>query len=140
MGTLTRLRKEKRKLTATCRTSKRWFAGVGCLAGPPINQHEKSGEMGMRVNRFALAISLCAGLAMFAGLAHAGTPSDLLQGSFSIVSSQEPNVDTCTVSAINGTFSVTGDSVGNDGGTAVSVHYNTIQPTSVSRKTTTASI
>ena len=96
----------------------------------------------MRVNRLALAISLCAGLAMFAGRAHAGgISSDLISGSFNIVSSQEPNTHTvCAVTADDSTFDVFGSAAGNDGTQAVVVSYDTPQPTSASRKTQTARI
>ncbi len=93
----------------------------------------------MRVNRFALAISLCAGLAMFGGRAHAGiggATSDLIDGDFSIISSQEPNTQTeCLVGAEGSDFFVEGSATGMDGAVVVVVSYFTPQPTSVTRKT-----
>ena len=94
----------------------------------------------MRVNRFVLAIGLCAGLGMSAGLAHAGTPSDLLDGGFDIISSQEPNTNGCTLVAASTTFFVQGGVDGQDGKDTITIQYFTPQPTSVSRKTQTAKV
>jgi hypothetical protein len=94
----------------------------------------------MHVHRFAIAIGLCAGIAVLAGRAQ-GATTDLIDGSFNIVSSQEPNTQTlCVVSAEGDTFEVSGTAAGNDGMQAVVVSYDTPQPTSVSRKNQTASI
>ena len=67
----------------------------------------------MRVNRFALAISLCAGLAMFAGRAHAGiggATSTLIDGEFGIISEHraEHAEPSCVVAADGSDFFVEG--------------------------------
>ena len=92
----------------------------------------------MRVNRFALAMTATL---MFAGAAHAGTPSDLLQSSFFYA--QDPNneaANSCEINVGSDNFNVNGEVQGQNGKQLVRVLYSTEQPTSVSRSTNKASI
>jgi hypothetical protein len=103
----------------------------------------KSGEMTMRINRIALAMTLCAA-AFLAGRAHAGgVVSDLLEGDFEIDGSDDddPGNNLCEVFAIGNEFETSGTISGSGtAGQAVSVDYITPTPTSASRSPNKVSV
>jgi len=88
----------------------------------------------MRVNRIALAIAMCAGVALFAARAQAGTTSDLAEGFYDIA--DDPNnaaLNNCFVGSDFGFFETGGTVTGaGTGGQAISIDYDTPQPTNVS--------
>ena len=96
----------------------------------------------MRVNRFALAVTVCAGLALLAGRVQAGGgfTSDLIEGTWFINNDpNDPNANNCFVSlgAFEGTTFETGGIVQGlgTGSEVVTVRYDALQPTSASRNT-----
>ena len=95
----------------------------------------------MRVNRFTLAITVCAGLALLAGRAHAGFSTPFVDTTFFIANdANDPNANFCEVGANGPNFGVNGTVAGTAQAVAVSVDYFTFQPTSASRSSNKVSV
>ena len=98
----------------------------------------------MRVNRIALVIAMCGGLALFAGRAHAGFSTPLADGFWDVNDdANEPNNPNSCFVGTDGFFTLFeagGEVEGPGTGQQIIIDYDTSQPTNVSRNTKTITV
>jgi hypothetical protein len=112
-------------------------------AGAKVTQVENvAREMDMRIREFALAASLLAGILLVAARVEAiKIQIPILNASYLITSSNDPNSNTCFVTGIDNEFDASGFVVGTGtAGQAVRIDYNTFRPTNASRNSAKISV